>query len=403
MPENSSSVKQIDHRTVTVIIVVILSMTFAIRSSNNMYVTSVPLLARYYFFFSNVEIGLLASAASLTTFIMSTFINAKVESRARRKIFIISSIVYAVVFPFFYISTPLTIWLILPVASFTLGSIMPNIITSASLFKDRKQRERILSIYTLTLSLSLIMGPYIESELLHYVSLPESFLIFSILPAIGMIDSFFIKFPDEMGVRRRGFDITVLKDRGFQSSLLNILAYNIPFAFLTTYGGLFGISDFKVSLSTVNLTFSLFFLTSFISRLVFSVRVPERLPRLMFSAVILSAIGLLVLGTAKNYDYFVLAFLILGIPHGLTYPLSVMSITRSFPENRRNMANSYFFSIMMAIGTIMPFISGEVIKIIGYRNAFLVVIPVIFVILATLYFVLKAKGREESASITEKM
>ena len=403
MPENSSTVKQIDHRTVTVIIVVILSMTFAIRSSNNMYVTSVPLLARYYFFFSNVEIGLLASAASLTTFIMSTFINAKVESRARRKIFIISSIVYAVVFPFFYISTPLTIWLILPVASFTLGSIMPNIITSASLFKDRKQRERILSIYTLTLSLSLIMGPYIESELLHYVSLPESFLIFSILPAIGMIDSFFIKFPDEMGVRRRGFDITVLKDRGFQSSLLNILAYNIPFAFLTTYGGLFGISDFKVSLSTVNLTFSLFFLTSFISRLVFSVRVPERLPRLMFSAVILSAIGLLVLGTAKNYDYFVLAFLILGIPHGLTYPLSVMSITRSFPENRRNMANSYFFSIMMAIGTIMPFISGEVIKIIGYRNAFLVVIPVIFVILATLYFVLKAKGREESASITEKM
>ena len=403
MPENSSTVKQIDHRTVTVIIVVILSMTFAIRSSNNMYVTSVPLLARYYFFFSNVEIGLLASAASLTTFIMSTFINAKVESKARRKIFIISSIVYAVVFPFFYISTPLTIWLILPVASFTLGSIMPNIITSASLFKDRKQRERILSIYTLTLSLSLILGPYIESELLHYVSLPESFLIFSILPAIGMIDSFFIKFPDEMGVRRRGFDITVLKDRGFQSSLLNILAYNIPFAFLTTYGGLFGISDFKVSLSTVNLTFSLFFLTSFISRLVFSVRVPERLPRLMFSAVILSAIGLLVLGTAKNYDYFVLAFLILGIPHGLTYPLSVMSITRSFPENRRNMANSYFFSIMMAIGTIMPFISGEVIKIIGYRNAFLVVIPVIFVILATLYFVLKAKGREESASITEKM
>ena len=279
---------------------------------------------------------------------------------------------------------------------------MPNIITSASLFKDKLQRERILSIYTLTLSLSLILGPYIESELLYYVSFQESFLIFSILPAVGMIDSFFIKFPDEMGVRRRGFDITVLKDKGFQSSLLNILAYNIPFAFLTTYGGLFGISDFKISLSTVNLTFSLFFLTSFISRLVFSVRVPERLPRLMFSAVIISAIGLLVLGTAKSYDYFMLAFMILGIPHGLTYPLSVMSITRSFPENRRNMANSYFFSIMMAIGTIMPFISGEVIKLVGYRNAFLVVIPVIFVILATLYMVLKAKEREESTSPVEK-
>ncbi len=57
---------------------------------------------------------------------------------------------------------------------------------------------------------------------------------------------------------------------------------------------------------------------------------------------------------------------------------------------------------MMAIGTVMPFISGEVIKIVGYRNAFLVVIPVIFVILATLYIVLKAKEREESTSTMEK-
>lgn len=220
MPEISETTKKIEYKTSIAIIVVILSMTFAIRSSNNMYTTSVPLLARYYFFFSNVEIGLLASLASLAIFIMSTFINAKAKPKSRREIFIASSIIYAVTFPFFYISTSLTIWLILPVASFTLGSIMPNIITSASLFKDKKQRERILSIYTLTLSLSLILGPYIESQLLLHVSLAESFLIFSILPAIGMVDSFFIKFPDEMGVKKTGLDTSVLKDRGFQSTLL---------------------------------------------------------------------------------------------------------------------------------------------------------------------------------------
>ena len=403
MPEISETTKKIEYKTSIAIIVVILSMTFAIRSSNNMYTTSVPLLARYYFFFSNVEIGLLASLASLAIFIMSTFINAKAKPKSRREIFIASSIIYAVTFPFFYISTSLTIWLILPVASFTLGSIMPNIITSASLFKDKKQRERILSIYTLTLSLSLILGPYIESQLLLHVSLAESFLIFSILPAIGMVDSFFIKFPDEMGVKKTGLDTSVLKDRGFQSSLLNILAYNLPFAFLTTYGGLYGKTDFNISLSEVNLTFSMFFLTSFTSRLVFSFRVPEKLSGLMVSSVILSAIGLFMLGTAKTYDLFLLAFLILGIPHGLTYPLSVMSITRSFPEAKRNVANSYFFSIMMAIGTIMPFISGEIIKVIGYRNAFLVLIPAIFVILAVLISLLRARNRDNSPSIEEQL
>ena len=403
MPEISETTKKIEYKTSIAIIVVILSMTFAIRSSNNMYTTSVPLLARYYFFFSNVEIGLLASLASLAIFIMSTFINAKAKPKSRREIFITSSIIYAATFPFFYISTSLTIWLILPVASFTLGSIMPNIITSASLFKDKKQRERILSIYTLTLSLSLILGPYIESQLLLHVSLAESFLIFSILPAIGMVDSFFIKFPDEMGVKKTGLDTSVLKDRGFQSSLLNILAYNLPFAFLTTYGGLYGKTDFNISLSEVNLTFSMFFLTSFTSRLVFSFRVPEKLSGLMVSSVILSVVGLFMLGTAKTYDFFLLAFLVLGIPHGLTYPLSVMAITRSFPEAKRNIANSYFFSIMMAIGTVMPFISGEIIKVIGYRNAFLVLIPAIFVILAVLFSVLRAKNRDNPSSIEEQL
>ncbi|MHB1440390.1 MAG: MFS transporter [Cuniculiplasma sp.] len=395
MPEGSWETTKVDGKSIVSIIIIILSMTFAVRASNNMYTTSIPLLAGYLFLFSNVTIGILVSIASFTTFVMSTFINARLQSRNRRKVFIISSLIYAIIFPMFYISTPSTIWIILPVASFTLGSVMPNIITSASLFRERKQRERILSIYTLSLSLSLILGPYLESEILYYVTLQQSFLVFSILPLVALVDSFFIKFPAEMGVMKKGFDFAVLKDRGFQTALLNILAYNIPFAFLTTYGGLYGIKDFNESFSIVNLTFSMFFLTSFISRFVFTIRVPEKLPRLMFSAVFLSALGLLVLGTAGNYFMFVLAFLILGVPHGLTYPLSVMSITRSFPEDRRNMANSYFFSIMMLIGTAMPFVSGEIIYMLGYRNAFLVLIPAILAILSVLYFVLKAKGRED--------
>ncbi|MGP6239911.1 MFS transporter [Cuniculiplasma sp. SKW4] len=380
------------------VIAVILSMTFAVRASNNMFVTSTPLLAKYIFDYSKFEVGMLAAFTALTMFIMSTFLNAPLESERRRKLFIGSSLVYAIIFPFFAFSNAYTLWIVMAIAGFTLGSIMPNIITSASLFKERKVRERILSLYTLTLSLSLIMGPFIEGEILNYVSLQQSFLFFSIFPVVAFFDSLFIKFPEE---KRKdsaeinpSVNVSVVKNNGFIIALLNILTYNVPFAILTTYGGLFGKSDFGLQYSTINLTFSAFFLTSFLSRLVFTFLAPQKLAPLMIISVSLTMIGLIVLSTSHVYFIYLLAFLILGIPHGFTYPISVMSITRSFSPETRNAANSYFFSIMMAIGVAMPFISGEVVTLLGYRNTFLVIVPVVVVVfIALLYFVRKGISR----------
>ncbi len=379
-----------------IIVSVILTMTFTIRSSNNMFVTTVPLLSSDIFLFSNVTLGVLVSISSIATFISSTFINARLSSKSRRKALIGASAIYAAVFPLFFLSSSITIWFILPTATFTLGIIMPNIITSASLFKDRRVRERILSIYTLVLSFSLIMGPLIESQILLHFSLKQSFLFFSVFPVVALVDSFFLKFPaDPKIIKRKGFDFSIIKNRGFSIALLNILAYNLPFAFLTTYGGIYGHDVFGESYSLVNITFSAFFASSFVSRLLFSMKVPEKLWTLMIAAVILSSIGLAVLGTAPNYSFLLLAFIILGIPHGLTYPLSVMSIARNFDEDRRNGANSYFFSIMMIVGAAMPFISGEVIFLVGYRDGFLLLIPVILIILLFLFRLIRS-DREKS-------
>ncbi|MCL4346209.1 MAG: MFS transporter [Candidatus Thermoplasmatota archaeon] len=371
------------------IVLVILSMTFAVRASNNMFVTSTPLLVKYVFDFSRFDVGILASLTALAMFIMSTFLNAPLESRRRRKVFIGSSLGYAIIFPFFAFSNFISIWIIMAVAGFTLGSIMPNIITSASLFKDRKVRERILSIYTLTLSLSLIMGPYIESEILKFVSLQQSFLVFSVFPAVALVDSIFIRFPEEKKKDVRALDLSVVRNDGFMIALLNILTYNVPFALLTTYGGLFGKSDFGLDYSTINLTFSAFFLTSFLSRLVFTFLAPQKLAPMMMISVSLTIIGLIILSTSQSYMIYVIAFLVLGVPHGFTYPVSVMSITRAFPAESRNAANSYFFSIMMAIGVVMPFISGEVVTLIGYRQTFLIIVPVVIVVFGFLLFFIR--------------
>ncbi len=108
-------------------------MTFGIRASNNMYMTTVPLLAKYYFYYGEFFIGAISAAGAAGTFVMSAMINSRLKPETRRKVLIASAFVYMFVFPAFYFSNRVLIWPVATVAGFVLGAIVPNIITSAGL------------------------------------------------------------------------------------------------------------------------------------------------------------------------------------------------------------------------------------------------------------------------------
>jgi len=104
-------------------------------------------------------------------------------------------------------------------------------------------------------------------------------------------------------------------------------------------------------------------------------------------------VGLTVLGVSHSMYGYALSLLILGLPHGLTYPLSLLTLSRSFDERTRSAANSYFFSIMMASGAIMPFAAGALVELIGIQYSFIAIIPPV----GALYYLLKREmGRKTS-------
>ena len=369
-------------------LLIIVPMTFAIRASNNMLITTIPLIARYDFLFNNTEIGLISALISLGTFITSGIINARLKSPVRRKIFIASSISYAIVLPLFYLSSPLLIWLFSALAGISLGAIMPNIINAAGLLKDRKARERLLSIYTLALSISLVAGPAIESLILRYYVLKTVFLWFEPFAILGAILSFFIQFPEEKNVAKTS--IKVFSNPGFKVAVINILSYNIPFAAFTAFAGVYAKQAFGISYSQVTALFSLFFLTSFIARLYLSIRPAQLISRFTTFSILTTAVGLSIIALTKSFPLFLLALFILGFPHGITYPMSVISISRTFTPENRNAANSQFFAIMMLIGVVTPTVAGFIAQVIGIRLMFGVLIPVVLFLLGLLRRYVKA-------------
>ncbi len=373
-------------------VLVIVSMTFAVRASNNMLATTIPLLVKYNLNFNGVMIGLISAIFSVATFFMSGFINASLKSRERRILFITSAIIYSILFPFFAIANFISVWILSIAVGFVLGALMPNIITSASLYPDQRVRERIVSIYTLALSLSLIVGPAIESAILTKISLRETFVFFEIFGVLTAILSFFIKFPQEETKNTTIRAGHIFKNAGFRMSVINNLIYNVPFAMITVFGGIYAKETFHVSYSIVTLLFALFFSTSFISRLFLTIKPPQNIPLQMLVSALLTGFGLVILLISNNIFIYSISFLILGIPHGLTYPLSLLTLTRSFPPELRNKANSYFFSILTAIGTLIPIIFGLTIQFFGMKITFIFI--TIFVFTLLLFLKQTSKGFE---------
>lgn len=361
--------------------IIIVLITFGARASNNMIGTTMPLLTEKLFNFSKTEIGLLATVFMGFTFIMSNFINAKIKSKTRKKLFIISSIIYTLTFPLFYLSNRITIWPIAALAGFTIGALMPNLITSAGLFKDRRLRERMLAIYSLSLSTSLLIGPAIEGFILKYYTLQQSFLFFTIIAAFVPILSPFLRFPNEDHESKVNSSFgQILKNNGFKVALLNNLTYQVPFAFILTFDGIYAETEFHASNSIAILLYSVFFITSFLGRLFLAVKPPSNIKLLIETSVTLTIVGLIIAFLSPNIYVFIIALLILGIPHGFTYTLSIITLSRTFNINLRNAANSYFFSTMMVIGAILPSLLGILVDLTNLRTGFIAILPIILAV-----------------------
>jgi len=367
------------------ILAIIVTITFAFRATNSMLSPTMSLIAKDMGF-SASEIGVLALAFMGSTFISSAFINARLRSRRRRAFFMAASWAYSLVFPFFYFAGPLTIWVLAALGGFSLGFVMPNLMTAAGgVGRDRRSVERALALYTLALSASLMISPSLEGAILRVFTLRQAFLLFEPIALLVGALSPLLPFPEEGPARGAPPTRGILRSPGFAVAFLNQLAYQIPFAFIVTFSSIYAVQRFSATNSLAILLYVAFYTTSFATRLALTARPPENLPALMILAAAATLVGLITAWAAPSAALYAVALAILGIPHGLTYTLSMISLSRAFDMKTRNAANSYFSSTMMLIGAFLPAALGALADFVGLRGALLaLVLPVAGVFAATL-------------------
>jgi MFS family permease len=366
---------------------IISASTFALRASTNMFNTNLPLVAREIFDFRNASVGTLSGLVALASFISITFVNARLRSKWRRRMFIASAFGYCAIFSFVPLGGALGLWIIAAVAGFFVQLIMTNQATASGIIgKTTSGKERGIALYTVSLSASLVVGPLVNSFILTRVSLANSFAVFSVFPITAALLALLIPFPKEASLpvqaenvsdtpssqvsRRVGSFRETLKNQGFQAAIFNNAMYSIPFAAIVSFGGLFSKDYYHASNIEVQYYYAIFYAVSFVFRslLLFSHRVNIR--GLTAASTVFSLLGVGLLVTVINPSSYAIAMAILGVPHGLTYPSSLIIISRSSNESERNTLNSYFASFSTIVNVLTPFLIGIVSELIGLRYAF---------------------------------
>ncbi len=360
---------------------VLLLSTISFRSVNNMIGTTIPLQSKYLLHFSNENVGILTSLVFLINFLSIFIINTRLKGRGRKIAFILSYWVLLLLLPVFYFAQNFTIYLLASISGLVFGIINPNIINAASMESDSAKLERLLSLYSTGLSISLIIGPLLETYYLHFYNYNMIYFTFIPLALIGAIASIFLKIeaPEENKHNEK-----IKNKKGLVASIITNTTYNIPFAAMVSFLPIYVIDQFHVSSQLAYLTFIPFYTISFITRLSMTIRPFRGLKCPLLISFVLTAIGISGMFLSPSYLLLLIFTLILGIPHGSIFPISTIIISRTTTKGERNKANSYFLAVNNIFFVIIPVLVGTESVYIGLKYSFfsllipIVMLPILF-------------------------
>jgi MFS family permease len=331
-----------------------------------------PLIARYEFGFQPSLIMYLGGIGGIGSLISSFFINPRIKKVRPYFIFSIALLFLVVSLVPFY--TGSNVWLFIFIEGFATGATSPLIISSAGTVEDPKERERAIAFYSLALSTSLAVAPFISSGFLVITgeNLRISLTMFAALVFISLISAFYMRLSgrNEANLKRSG----IINRPHFWKAVAANTIYTFPFVAMTYYGAILAREAFGVSYSISVVMYSAFFITSFITRFYLTLRPVRSIDRSVTLGSILTIAGLIMVGTHINLVLFLLGYAVLGFPHGLFWPLALIILRRSYKDEEIYAANSYYISINNIIWLLTPFISGLISSFVGISHTFIVVI-----------------------------
>lgn len=265
--------------------------------------------------------------------------------------------------------------------------------------------DRVLAAYALALSSSLAVGTVAESSVIAITqgSVRAAFAAFAgsscvaLVVALGVAwasPSTFISRITRTGradrserrdLRRGGPPGGLWANPAWRLATVAQILYQVPFAALVVFGALYAKEAFGFGTAGAELSFAGFFGVSFVVRALVVARSPIRHKRKAFLVSgILTLGGVALLAVAPGGAVFLVAMAILGVPHGLMFPISLALVAEGVPRHRLSSANAALAAIITLVTVLTPAALGPVVGMAGPRTMFAIVLAPVALLLGWL-------------------
>ena len=372
---------------------------------------------------SGAAIGAISASSNLVSALAMVLITARLATGSARRAVIVGSLLLGLSLVVFLLASPLSLLagaLVLGVAG---GLAIPSVATAighraitlqesdtgqASVRTKGFAPARALATLGLVLSVSLALGPLLESAVLSasHQHLRAAYLAF--LP-IAFLGAFVIRKgpPDEaqreserVSLRQSLVGLRGLfANRRWSLAMCAQAIYSVPFAVVVVFGGLLGKNLYHVSPSEIEEAIAVFFTVSLVSRALLAWRpAMSHRVRLFALCVAFTLVGLGLLASGQGTVVFVAALAILGVPHGLTYPLALGLVAEAVPSDELSRANAGFAAVSSLISVAAPLALGLIIDDLGPRTM-LVCSGIPVILLAAVLRRLRDAGSSNSSPV----
>lgn len=376
----------------------LLGATALFRLTQNMALTTLSLLAREDLHLSATVIGALGALVGLVLAAATLLLSGRVPLRRSAASAAAGTILLVASLALFAFASSLAVLALATVLLGAAGGLTLPGLVNAVVANAGDQRERAIGLYAITLSVSLAVGPLLETAVLDatHQDVRAPFVWFLGFPALAALllalscrrrrtagasapPALVEPAPPAPPQKGRWGAGGLLATRPGRQALIVQLLYAIPFVGITSFGALVARVGFGVSAAQAQLAFTAFFVASFGARGLIAWRSPiVRKQPLLWASAALTGAGLALLGTGHGLGVLLLAMATLGVPHGLSFPLALALVAESTDRARLPRANAALIGVSNLSTVAVPPLLGVVVPAFGYRGmTLLLLVPVV--------------------------
>ncbi|MHA2406167.1 MAG: MFS transporter [Candidatus Hermodarchaeia archaeon] len=365
--------------------------------SGNILGPVMALYARDYAGATTAEIGLIVSIFSTTS--LPSKLLTGVYSRGVGILYIpVVGILVSALCPLGMTLFPSPSMLIVfrAIQGFCNAMIWPSTLTMVALMVTDQRRDQVISSYTSAISIGMFAGPLIGSLSIATMGMHNTFLLsagismVSFLLGVALLRFRHRIFSSLEGKEGDG-ELTgsishVIKNRSFWSAASVLIALSFVVGILQAYGTLHAKDVYQVRDAEIALVFFGYNGVAMVARLLLgrllTVATKERI--LGFSLVNLG-IMLFLLVPNSTFPLFTLWFSLLGVSHGVIFPVGAMVLAEHLPRGFLSIANALYTTAWDVGATLGPLVTASLVVQYTYRESLIVAaITPLFVFVASI-------------------